>query len=53
MADLEYTDIEEVIAGGLHEFLDDLQTRVNQVGATIGTTFFNIKPQAELSTSEQ
>ena len=53
MADLEYTDIEEVIAGGLHEFLDDLQTRVNLVGATIGTTFFNIKPQATLSTSEQ
>ena len=53
MADLEYTDIEEVIAGGLHEFLDDLQTRVNLVGATIGTTFFNIKPQAALSASEQ
>ncbi|MGW8195343.1 MAG: alpha-E domain-containing protein, partial [Desulforhopalus sp.] len=38
MADLEYTDIDEVIASGLHEFLDDLQTRLNLLGDAIGTT---------------
>ena len=48
MADLQYTDIDEVIDGGLHEFLDDLQTRLNEIDLTIGTTFFNIAPpQAE------
>ncbi len=53
MADLQYTDIQEVIDGGLHEFLDDLQSRLNLIGATIGTTFFNIKPQVESATAEQ
>lgn len=44
MADLEYTDIDEVIEAGLHEYLDNLQTRINIMGGTIGTTFFNIEP---------
>jgi hypothetical protein len=30
-ADLEYTDIDEVIEHGMHEFLDSLQTRLNQI----------------------
>ncbi|WP_163339507.1 alpha-E domain-containing protein [Desulfopila sp. IMCC35008] len=53
MADLEYTDIEEVIESGLHEFLDDLQTRLNQIGGAVGETFFNIKPQIQRETIEQ
>jgi len=53
MADLEYTDIDEVIESGLHEFLDNLQTRLNMMGGTIGTTFFNIKPQVKATASEQ
>ena len=53
MADLQYTDIDEVIDRGLHEFLDDLQTRLNLLGITIGTTFFNIKPAPEVARSEQ
>jgi len=53
MADLMYTDIQEVIDGGLHEFLDDLQIRLNLIGGTIGETFFNIKPQVKSSTAEQ
>ena len=52
-ADLEYTDIEEVIKQGMHEYLDDLQTRLNQVGMAIGTAFFNIKPSLEMAGSEQ
>ena len=52
-ADIEYTDIEEVIEIGLHEYLDDLQARINEVGAAIGTTFFNIKPIVESSGNEQ
>ena len=53
MADLEYTDIEEVIESGLHEFLDNLQTRLNLLGVVIGTTFFNVTPQAPAQTGEQ
>jgi uncharacterized alpha-E superfamily protein len=52
-ADLEYTDIDEVVNQGMHEYLDNLQTRLNQVGAAIGATFFNIKPMVETATSEQ
>ena len=43
-ADIEYTDIDEVIEIGLHEYLDNLQARINEVGAAIGVTFFNIAP---------
>jgi uncharacterized alpha-E superfamily protein len=52
-ADIEYTDIEDVFEIGLHEYLDDLQARLNEVGDAIGTTFFNIKPQQEDGGSEQ
>ena len=52
-ADLEYMDIEEVIASGLHEYLDDLQRRTNLADVAIGTTFFNIAPPAEEAGQEQ
>ena len=52
-ADLEYTDIEDVINEGMHEYLDRLQTRINQIDGGIGTTFFNIKPPVEESSSQQ
>ena len=52
-ADLEYTDIEDVISEGMHEYLDRLQTRLNQVDMAIGTTFFNIKPPVASTTSQQ
>ncbi len=52
-ADIEYTDIEEVIETGLHEYLDNMQSRINEVGGAIGTTFFNIKPCSEATGSEQ
>lgn len=52
-ADIEYTDIDEVVAIGLHEYLDALQIRINGVGEAIGTTFFNLKPLIKDSSSEQ
>lgn len=53
MADLEYTDIDEVIDQGMHEFLDGLQTRLNQVDTAIGSTFFNLKPTTGTLTQDQ
>ena len=53
MADLEYTDINEVIEAGLHEFLDDLQNKLNQLGGEIGTTFFNLRPLTSSTSNEQ
>ncbi len=39
-SELDYTDAREVIGEGLHEFIDGLQNRLNQVGDTITATFF-------------
>ena len=52
-ADLEYADIAEVIEDGMHEYMDGLQIRLNQVDAAIGATFFNLQPLIETSSSEQ
>jgi uncharacterized alpha-E superfamily protein len=39
-SELAYARIEAIIAGGLHEHLDRLQSNVNQVGDGISETFF-------------
>jgi uncharacterized alpha-E superfamily protein len=38
-ADLRYATVDEVLAAGLHDFIDDLQTRLNQIGESIFQTF--------------
>ena len=53
VAELEYADIDEVIAHGMHEYMDALQKRLNQVDADIGTTFFNLEPLIETPAAEQ
>ena len=42
-SDLAYTQVEEVITRGLHEYLDDLQTRMNRAGGGIHETFFALR----------
>jgi hypothetical protein len=42
-----------VIDQGMHEYLDSLQTRLNQIDTAIGTTFFNLKPLAAGAHTEQ
>jgi len=39
-SELAYAQVTEIIANGLHEFLDSLQTKLNQVGGAIHETFF-------------
>lgn len=52
-ADLVYTTVDEVLEVGLHEFIDDLQTRLNQIGDSIFKTFvLNIEDLPELEVSE-
>lgn len=43
-AHLAYSHIEDVIDNGLHEFLDDVQQRLNQVDGAIYDTFFALTP---------
>ena len=39
-SELAYAEIDGIIANGLHEYLDELQTKMNQVGQHIQETFF-------------
>lgn len=50
LADLNYTQLDEIKAQGLHEFIDNLQTRLNQVGQAIFETFF--APPVELEAAQ-
>ncbi|GET37973.1 alpha-E domain-containing protein [Microseira wollei] len=43
-AELEYTTMEEIMEIGLHQFLDNLQQRMNQVGKKIFESFFALQP---------
>ncbi|MBW4482574.1 MAG: alpha-E domain-containing protein [Tildeniella torsiva UHER 1998/13D] len=43
-SELDYLTIEEITERGLHEFLDDLQNRLNEVGANIFSDFFALEP---------
>ena len=47
-SELAYAHIDEIIASGLHEYLDELQTKMNQVGRHIRDTFFgaDVEPPA-------
>jgi hypothetical protein len=42
-AELEYANINEIIEGGLHEFIDAFQTELNGVGEGIFDTFFAVE----------
>jgi hypothetical protein len=45
--------VEEVLEVGLHDFIDDLQARLNQIGDSIFKTFvLNIDELPELEVSE-
>ena len=43
-ADLNYTQVRDIISGGLHEFLDDLQRRLNSIGDAVHDAFFALQP---------
>ncbi|MEX0655104.1 MAG: alpha-E domain-containing protein [Phycisphaeraceae bacterium] len=43
-AEMDYTSIDEIVAEGLHEYLDGFQARLNEVGHAVGETFFGYPP---------
>ena len=43
-AELHYTQVRDIIACGLHEFMDDLQVGLNRAGGAIHNTFFALQP---------
>jgi uncharacterized alpha-E superfamily protein len=48
-ADLNYIQVREIIGRGLHEFLDNIQTRLNQAGEAIHNSFFDLQPLPGMS----
>lgn len=40
-ADLNYTTIQDIIDGGMHEFIDSFQQMLNRIGQTIRDEFFD------------
>ncbi len=46
-AQLSYTRIEDIISGGLHEFVDQFQLRLNEIGEAIFHSFFEITPEGQ------
>jgi uncharacterized alpha-E superfamily protein len=54
-AQLDYTEIDTIVAGGLHEFIDQLQKELNAIGDAIHQVFFShlvptdCAPQKELA----
>jgi len=43
-AELSYADTNEILARGLHEYIDDLQQRLNYVSKSVHDTFFAMGP---------
>lgn len=44
-SDLAYATVEEILAGGLHEFLDSLQSQLNAIGGAVHQTFIALNPE--------
>lgn len=42
-SELNFAGVDEIIAAGLHEYLDELQTKMNQLGLGIHDLFFALK----------
>ena len=43
LSELEFADEQDIMRAGLHEYLDLLQTRINEVGDCVFETFFALK----------
>lgn len=46
-AELDFTSVDEIVTSGLHEFLDDVQAKLNDVGMAIHEAFFALEPAPE------
>ncbi len=48
-SELIYANIEEIIEDGLHEYLDNFQMSLNNVGERIYKTYFTVQPISEIN----
>ncbi len=52
-SEVEFTEIEGIFGTGLHQYLDDFQTRNNAVGKSISQTYFELKPIEDYASQSQ
>ncbi|WP_405571153.1 alpha-E domain-containing protein [Winogradskyella sp. Asnod2-B02-A] len=50
---LEYVDINDIIAEGMHEYLDDIQGKLNDISSAIYNSFFSIEPYVQNQSQSQ
>jgi uncharacterized alpha-E superfamily protein len=41
---MDYADMAEILSGGLHEFFDSFQAKLNRIDDAIYETFFALRP---------
>ena len=44
LSEVQFTEIEDILNTGLHQFLDNFQKSNNDIGQTIHNTYFDLKP---------
>jgi uncharacterized alpha-E superfamily protein len=52
-AEIEYADVNEIIQNGLHEYIDAFQSKLNNVGDSISSSFFATKTPETLTIKKE
>jgi uncharacterized alpha-E superfamily protein len=52
-AEIEYADVAEIIQNGLHEYIDNFQTKLNRVGEAVASSFFATQRPETLTTRKR
>lgn len=50
---LNYVRASDIISNGLHQFIDDFQSRINSVGAAVAETFFQVMTAPQRASAMQ
>jgi uncharacterized alpha-E superfamily protein len=50
-AELDFASVDRIIDNGLHEYLDDLQVKMNAIGDNLTRDFFNWRRQSQAATA--
>ena len=46
-ADLEFADINDLFSHGLHEYLDGIQQRLNEISSAVYEQYFKVQPNTQ------
>jgi uncharacterized alpha-E superfamily protein len=53
LGELHYAQMGEIMKRGLHEYIDSIQTRLNEVDDGMYRTFFEVRPEVPEATQSQ